>query len=76
MCNDYTESVLHPSEMKSQIVKNTIEKQYGKRHSTDCYSNYSGRILNNKMNDNPFFLKIHIVKHMNNNGKQQYKMDK
>jgi hypothetical protein len=41
MCNEYTESVLHPSEMKSQIVKNTIEKHYGKKHSTDCYSNYS-----------------------------------
>jgi hypothetical protein len=44
MCNEYTESVLHPSEMKSQIVKNTIEKQYGKKHSTDCYSNYSGSL--------------------------------
>jgi len=42
MCNEYTESVLHPSESKSQIVKSTIEKQYGKEHSTDCYSNYSG----------------------------------
>jgi hypothetical protein len=43
MCNEYTESVLHPSEIKSQRVKNTIEKQYGKKHSTDCYSNYSGK---------------------------------
>jgi hypothetical protein len=42
MCNEYTESVLHPSEGRSQIVKNTIEKQYGKKQSTDCYSNYSG----------------------------------
>ncbi|UJR21113.1 hypothetical protein I4U23_024213 [Adineta vaga] len=41
MCNKYTESVLNPSEMKSQIVKSTIENQYGKKHSTDCYSNYS-----------------------------------
>ncbi|CAF0884722.1 unnamed protein product [Rotaria sp. Silwood1] len=41
MCNEYTESVLHPSEIKSQIVRNTIEKQYGKKHSNDCYSNYS-----------------------------------
>ncbi len=46
MCNEYTESVLHPSEIKSQIVKNTIEKQYGKKHSTDCYSNYSGKKKN------------------------------
>jgi hypothetical protein len=30
----------------------------------------------NKMNKNDLFLKIHIVKHMNNNGIQQYKMDK
>ena len=43
MCNEYTESVLHPSEMKSQIVQNTIEKNYGKKHSTDCSSNYSGK---------------------------------
>ncbi|CAF4287972.1 unnamed protein product, partial [Rotaria magnacalcarata] len=41
MCNEYTESVLHPSEVKSQMVKNTIEKQYGRKHSTDCYSNCS-----------------------------------
>ncbi|CAF3527435.1 unnamed protein product [Adineta steineri] len=41
MCNEYTESVLHPSEIKSQIVKSTIEKQYGKKHSVDSYSNYS-----------------------------------
>ncbi|CAF3397092.1 unnamed protein product [Rotaria socialis] len=41
MCNEYTESVLHPSEVRSQIVKNTIEKQYGTKHSTDCYSNCS-----------------------------------
>ncbi|CAF0839707.1 unnamed protein product [Adineta ricciae] len=41
MCNKYTESVLNPSETKSQIVKSTIESQYGKKHSTDCYSNYS-----------------------------------
>ncbi|CAF1060643.1 unnamed protein product [Rotaria sordida] len=41
LCNEYAESVLHPSEINSQIVKNTIKKQYGKKHSTDCYSNYS-----------------------------------
>jgi len=81
MCNEYTESVLHPSEIKSQIVKNTIEKQYGKKHSTDCYSNYSGNKTfeiesNIKIFNLLFFFKIHIVKHMNNNGKQQYKMDK
>ncbi len=48
MCNEYTESVLHPSESKSQIVKNTIEKQYGKKHSTDRSSNYSGRSKSSK----------------------------
>lgn len=47
MCNEYTESVLHPSERKSQIVQNTIEQHYGKKHSTDCSSNYSGKLFHN-----------------------------
>jgi hypothetical protein len=59
MCNEYTESVLHPSEIKSQIVKNTIEKQYGKKHSTDCYSNYSGnKKTKTKSNINIRFLRL------------------
>jgi hypothetical protein len=77
MCNEYTESVLHPSDIKSQIVKNTIEKQYGKKPSTDGYSNYSGERKIFPCNNKSFiFFQIPIVKPMNNNGKQQYKMDK
>jgi hypothetical protein len=56
MCNEYTESVLHPSDNKSQIVKNTIEKQYGKKQSSDCYSYYSGkRTTHNRNNQINFF---------------------
>lgn len=41
MCNEYTESVLHPSDMQSQIVQNTLEHHYSKKLSNDCSSIYS-----------------------------------
>lgn len=37
MCNEYTENVLH----QSQIVQNTHEHQYSKKSSNDCSSIYS-----------------------------------
>ena len=48
MCNEYAESVLNPSEAKSQVIRSKIENQYRTKHLNNCDLNHSGRNISIK----------------------------